>query len=440
LPAGQNCRNSARQRAMEAKNYKHQLLTRSQGKRILEQGLAKAPVDGKRVLVLTPDCTRSGPMPLIFRHLAELLLPRVKKLDFLIASGTHQPLSRGAQNALYGISDSERSGRYRALTIHNHHWHRPENLRELGSLSASEMEELSRGRIKQTVRVSLNKMIFDYDQLVLYGPVFPHEVAGFSGGHKYFCPGIAGPEVINFTHWLGALITSFEIIGRAETPVRAVIERAAAMVLIPAIGISSVVAGAHGLEGLFAGPVHEAWKKAAALSSQSHVRWEDKPYRLVISVLPRMYDDMWTGAKGMYKVEPVVADGGEVIIYAPHISEISYTHGQLLDRVGYHCRDYFVKQWDRVRQFPGGVLAHSTHLKGLGAFENGIEKPRIKVTLATSIPKERCERLNLGYLDPATLEPKNFDHRRHEGILVAWNAGEVLYRLNSQREGHDAEL
>ena len=77
------------------------------------------------------------------------------------------------------------------------------------------------------VPVSLNKLIYDYDQLIVCGPTFPHEVVGFSGGNKYFFPGISGSEVINYTHWLGAVITSFEVIGNASTPVRDVINRAA---------------------------------------------------------------------------------------------------------------------------------------------------------------------------------------------------------------------
>ena len=149
--------------------------------------------------------------------------------------------------------------------------------------------------------------------------------------------------------------------------------------------------------------------------------------------MPEMYDDLWVGGKGMYKLEPVVADGGEVVIYAPHITEVSYTHGAVLDQVGYHCRDYFTAQWDRFSHFPAGVLAHSTHVRGLGAYDpvTGEEKLRVKVTLATGIPKERCKRLNLGYLDPASLDRQEWEGREDDGILVVPKAGEMLYRLRS---------
>ena len=126
---------------------------------------------------------------------------------------------------------------------------------------------------------------------------------------------------------------------------------------------------------------------------------------------------------------PVIADGGEVIIYAPHIDEISYTHGQIIDKVGYHVRDYFVNQWDRFKDYPWGVLAHSTHLRGVGTYENGVEEPRIRVTLATGIPRERCDQVNLGYLDPDAINPDEWRGREAEGILLVPKAGEMLYRV-----------
>ena len=87
--------------------------------------------------------------------------------------------------------------------------------------------------------------------------------------------------------------------------------------------------------------------------------------------MPEMYGDIWTAAKGMYKAEPAMMDEGEVVIYAPHITEFSYTHGPHIERIGYHCRDYFVKQWKLFADVPRGVLAHSTHLRGEGAFDVG---------------------------------------------------------------------
>jgi nickel-dependent lactate racemase len=273
-------------------------------------------------------------------------------------------------------------------------------------------------------------MIFDYDQIVICGPVFPHEVVGFSGGNKYFFPGIAGPEIINFTHWLGALITNYDVIGAGYTPVRAVIDRAASLVSVPTACFALVVTP-EGLAGLYFGSAREAWERASALSAQRHIVWLDRPVKRVLSVMPPMYADLWTAGKGMYKIEPAVADGGEVVIYAPHIREVSFTHGHLIDAIGYHCRDYFTSQPERFAQYPGGVLAHSTHVKGLGTYDakTGVETPRVTVTLATGIPEERCRRINLGYRDPATIDVAQWQGREAEGILYVPRAGEMLYRV-----------
>jgi nickel-dependent lactate racemase len=167
-----------------------------------------------------------------------------------------------------------------------------------------------------------------------------------------------------------------------------------------------------------------------------HIVYVDQPYRRVLSVMPEMYDDLWTAAKGMYKLEPAVADGGEIVIYAPHITEVSTTHGRIIDEVGYHCRDYFLAQWHKVEHWPGGVLAHSTHVKGLGRYDaaTGVETPRIRVTLATGIPEERCRRINLGYMNPAEIRLEEWMGREKEGILVVPRAGEMLYRLRNQEK------
>jgi hypothetical protein len=144
-----------------------------------------------------------------------------------------------------------------------------------------------------------------------------------------------------------------------------------------------------------------------------------------------MYDELWTGGKCMYKLEPVLADGGELTIYAPHISEVCVTHGKVLMEVGYHCRDYFLRQWDRFKEYPWGVLAHSAHVYGVGTFENGVEKPRARVTLATGIGPDLCRRINLGYRDPRSIRPEDYAGREEEGVLLVPKAGEMLFQLRN---------
>jgi nickel-dependent lactate racemase len=397
---------------------------------IVRRSLSKLRLDGQRLLVIIPDRTRTMPMPLMWDALEAAIGPRVAALDYLVALGTHPLMTDEQLSTLVGRPVvNGMAGRSR---VFNHEWNNPKTFADLGTIPAAEIRELTGGLLERDVVVSLNRLIFDYDQILICGPVFPHEVVGFSGGNKYLFPGIAGPEIINFTHWLGALITNYHVIGAGYTPVRAVIDRAASLVNRP-LSCFSLVVTHEGISGLFFGSPQEAWRAAANLSAQKHIRYLDRPLRRVLSVMPEMYADLWTAGKGMYKLEPAVADGGEVVIYAPHITEVSYTHGPLLDEVGYHCRDYFTAQWARFAHYPGGVLAHSTHVKGLGRYDavTGIETPRIQVTLATGILEARCRKINLGYLDPASIKIEQWTGREDEGILVVPRAGEMLYRLRS---------
>jgi nickel-dependent lactate racemase len=413
---------------MIGKEFPDRYLTPAEMAEIVHQGLASLALDGRRVLVIIPDGTRSMPMPMMFDLFEEALGGRVAALDYLVALGTHPPMSDAQLGKLIGRTVVD--GKVGLTHVYNHAWDDPENFVHIGDIPAADIEQITDGLMAQDVPVSLNKLIFAYDQLIVCGPVFPHEVVGFSGGNKYFFPGIAGPEIIHFTHWLGAVITNYKVIGSGYTPVRAVIDRAAAFIDRPKACFTLVVTH-DGLAGAFFGTPEEAWQAASALSARTHIIYYDHPFRKVLSVMPEMYDDLWTAGKGMYKVEPVVADGGEVIIYAPHIREVSFTHGKLIAEIGYHCRDYFMKQWDRFKDYPGGVLAHSTHVKGLGTYDagTGIETPRVRVTLATGIPVEQCRRINLGYLDPATIRLRDWHGRKDEGILVVPRAGEMLYRL-----------
>jgi nickel-dependent lactate racemase len=412
------------------KGYEAGLLSAAELRGLTASALAEVDLAGRRVLIIIPDSTRTAPLPQMFRLFHEFLGDRVAALDYLIALGTHQALSETAINKLVGVTPEERAGKYAKVNIFNHRWDLPETFVTLGQITPAEIEEITGGLMSQPVAVRLNKMVFDYDQLIICGPTFPHEVVGFSGGNKYFFPGIGGPEVINFSHWLGAVITSYDVIGTQYTPVRRVIDKAAAFIDKPKLCFSMVVKG-EDLAGLYIGPPEEAYAAAADLSAKLHVTWIERPYQRVLSVMPKLYDDIWTGAKGMYKMEPAIAAGGEVVIYAPHIDEISYTHGKLLDEIGYHVRDYFLKQWDRFKHYPGGVLAHSTHLRGIGDYDaaTGVESPRINVTLATRIPEARCRNLCLGYLDPDSIDFDEWRGREDEGILLVPKAGELLYRL-----------
>ena len=175
----------------------------------------------------------------------------------------------------------------------------------------------------------LNRAVVDHDIALVVGPVLPHEVVGISGGNKYFFPGVAGQDIIDVSHWLGALITSAEIIGttashagaRAHRRGRRADPRRPAGLLRRRRGRERPRLPA--LHSVSFGDTISSWAAAAQVCAATHVTYLDAPVDRVLSIVPTMYDDIWTGAKGFYKLEPVVADGGEVILYAPHITEIS---------------------------------------------------------------------------------------------------------------------
>jgi nickel-dependent lactate racemase len=410
------------------KGSKDTVITETEVIDICQEAFVKKDFDGKKILAIIPDHTRSGPIDVMFRAVYKLLADRVDLLDFIIAAGTHPPMSDEAINHRVGITHEERTSTYPKARFFNHHWKDPNQIISIGTISKSEVSDISNGLMEEEVNVTINKMVFDYDLLMIIGPTFPHEVVGFSGGNKYLFPGIAGQEIIDMFHWLGALISNPHIIGHGDTPVRKIVDKAVTFLPMERICLSLVVRE-DGLAGLYVGSPEEAWRAAADLSDKLHIIYKDYPFKKVLSCLPTMYDELWTGGKGMYKLEPVVADDGELIIYAPHITEISIAHGEIIKKIGYHTRDYFVKQMGKFKDIPGGVMAHSTHVKGIGTYENGIEKPRVNVVLATGIPEETCKKINLGYLNPHSINVEEWKDRENEGILYVPKAGEWLYRL-----------
>lgn len=391
--------------------------------------LAGEDLDGRSVCLVIPDSTRSGPLPLLLSAVHGALTGRVSRLTAVIALGTHQAMTDEQISRHLGLVSGSVDATYPGMTVLNHEWWDPDTFVSLGRISSERVGELSEGRLAMEADVQFNRHVAQHDVALVLGPVFPHEVVGFSGGNKYFFPGVAGPEIINLTHWVGALITSSAIIGtRGTTPVRALIDEAAAM--LPSRRLAFCVVGQSGTSALHAaafGTPEQAWAVAAGVSAEAHVQYLDAPLRRVVALIPTKYDDIWTAAKGFYKLEPVVADGGEVILYAPHVDQFSVTHTEI-DDIGYHCRDYFVKQWDRFSGVPWGVLAHSTHLRGTGTYDDvDGERCRVAVTLVTGIPREKVLGANLGHM-----APEAFDLAAYEAdpdTMVVTNAGEVLFRL-----------
>jgi nickel-dependent lactate racemase len=396
---------------------------------IIEAGTPVDLYERKRVLVLTPDTTRTCPLPMMIETLQRVVGKRCARLDFMVALGTHTPMTEKSILSLYGIENKEA---FADSKFFNHEWDRQDTFRRIGSLSASEVERISDGLLREEVPVDINKKIFDYDLILILGPVFPHEVVGYSGGAKYLFPGISGGDFLHFFHWLGAVMTCKKIIGIKDTPVRRIIDRARAEIAVPVHCLAMVVNGDSKLCGFYVGDVRESWSEAADLSSKVHIVTKRRSFGVVLGRAPAMYDEIWTAGKVMYKLEQVVADQGTLIIYAPHVREISRTWGKYIERIGYHTRDYFLSRMDQFKGVPRGVLAHLTHVKGTGTWEGGLERPDVNVVLATSIPEEKCLRVNLGYMDPRTIQLSDYMNKEDQGVLFVDHAGEILHRLEPE--------
>jgi nickel-dependent lactate racemase len=407
------------------------ILSRDEVRDILREGLPRELYRGRKVLVLTPDATRTAPLPLMVREVHDLLSRSAKQLDFMVALGSHRPLREDELLNLYGIGREDRLDRFAGSSFLNHRWDIPDTLEKIGEIEAEEIDSLTGGLFREPVTIDLNRHALDYDLLLILGPVFPHEVAGFSGGNKYLFPGISGGDFLHFFHWVAAVITCWEIIGRRDTPVRRLVDRAAGFVPVERQCAAMVVTNENRLAGLWVGSPEEAWDRAADLSGRLHIIRKPRPFGLVVGRAAGLYDELWTAGKVMYKLEPVVADGGELIIFGNHVRRISHTWGGHLERIGYHVRDYFLENFDRFRDVPRAVIAHSTHVKGLGTCAKGVERPRIEVVLATSIPEGLCRRVNLGYRNPRDLRVEDFRNREDEGVLFVDDAGETLHRLDT---------
>lgn len=386
---------------------------------------------GERVLAIVPDKTRDDNTDLLFPFASEILAQKkVARFDALIAQGTHAPMTEAEKREKIGWGDlaADSIGQ-----IFDHQWNQEDELVTLGELSAATIAELTDGLMHESVAVRLNALLTPgkYDVVLVFGATMPHEVAGFAGGAKYFFPGVAGPELTHLTHWLGALATIENVIGRIETPTRRVIEAAAAFVTARVICFTSVSTrdqkGLH-THALFAGDIYESFRRAAQVSSEVHIKYAGRRYQRVIALLDRHYDELWVGGKASYKLGSVIEEGGELIIYAPHLSQLSSTHGRLIEKYGY-------APLEQVREMVEGsdelranlcVAAHLAHVS-YGSARNtaGQLTPRYRITLASAVTEEACHRVNLGFLDHRSFRVE--DYQSDRDTLVVADAGRDLY-------------
>lgn len=395
---------------------------------ICRDAVLRLDVESKNILVLIPDNTRDAPIGLFFKIIYELIGNKVNKLDYLVATGTHIAMTTDQIYKYLSIDSELHRTKYRNVEFFSHEFDNPEALTTLGIINAEDIKEISGGLFSEDINIPVNKKIFEYDHIFMITPIVPHEAMGYAGGNKYFFPGISSVEFIQTFHWIAATIGTQNIIGVIDTPPRRLINKAAEFLKMPRTCFSFVINEKRDLVCLFAGDPIESWSKAVTYSEKIHITYVDKAYKQVLALLPDMYEDLWVGSKAMYKLDSIIADGGELIIYGPKMREISFVHNEAINRIGYHVPEYFLKQWDLFKNESKLIMAHSINVCGSGTFENGIEKPRIKVTLATAIDQKTCQSLNLGYMDYRLIHPEQWKNR-NDDILVVEHAGQALYRI-----------
>src|SRR5215207_9728413 len=385
---------------------------------------------GERVLAIIPDKTRDDNTHQLFPVATEFLTKRgVASFDALVAQGTHPSMSESQKLSKIGCADF---GGF----LFDHRWNEPDELITIGELSAETVHHLTGGLIDHAVPVSINKLLAPgvYDTVLVFGATVPHEVAGFAGGAKYFFPGVAGPELTHTTHWLGALAGIENIIARVDTPTRRLIEAAAELITPRIISLNTVVS--RELDGelvtyaLVAGDIREAFRRAAEVSRQVHIRYTGRKYKKIIALLDPHYDELWVGGKASYKLGAIVEEGGELIIYAPHLTRLSETHGALIEKYGYapleSVRDMLgVSQELRENLC---IAAHLAHVAYAGRLDNaGKIVPRYRITMASGLDEETCRRVNLGYLDYRTLDYEAM--RSDSDTLFVSDSGRDLYQV-----------
>jgi len=392
-------------------------------------------VGGERVLAIIPDKTRDDNTHLLLPFAADILSSkRVGQFDALVAQGTHPPMTMAEKQAKIGALENSLPG---LGQVFDHRWDHPEELVTIGELAASRVHELTGGLIDRSIPLTINRLLAKdiYDTVLVFGGTVPHEVAGFAGGAKYFFPGVAGPELTHATHWLGALATIEEIIGRVETPTRHLIEAAADFIAARVIAFTSVMTRDDSddlvTHALFAGEFRESLRQAAAVSRQIHIKYTGRKYKRVVALLDEHYDDLWVGGKASYRLGPVIEEGGELIIYAPHLTRISETHGRLIERYGYAPLEVIKELVATHAELEENlcVAAHLAHVSFAGREDSsGRMIPRYEITMATGIDEETCRRVNLGYMDYRTFRRE--DYEPDPDTLIVERAGRDLYLVD----------
>lgn len=394
----------------------------------LRQGLFEALDKAGRfhkVLAVPPDMTRFHSRAGVLTRYAREYFGEALT-DILPALGTHTPMTEEQIEAMYG--DLPRH----LFRVHN--WR--DDVVTLGRVPGDYIREVTEGRLSFAWPAQVNRLLRDggHDLILSPGQVVPHEVIGMANYNKNIFVGTGGYEGINKSHFLGAVYGMERIMGRADNPVRAVLNKASGMfghLLPPILYVLTVLGpdeeGRLVTRGLFIGDDHETFYRAAALSARVNITLLDEPLQKVVVYLdPMEYKSTWLGNKAIYRTRMALADAGELIILAPGVREFGEDKeiDRLIRKYGYYGTEIILNQTENNRDLAGN-LAAAAHLI------HGSSEGRFTITYCPGhLTREEVEQAGFAWSDPQEALKKYDTHRLKDGINTLPGGEEIFFISN----------
>lgn len=347
-------------------------LTQAEKRAVLETALTRIGTRPRKVLILPPDYTRfnsnAGELTAL---LYEMLSPEAE-IDILPALGTHFAMTEEEIRHMFG--DTIPMARF-----HEHDWRN--GVRHLGVVPGGMVKDWSEGKVDYDINVFVNRMLFGgYDLILSVGQIVPHEVVGMANYTKNLMVGVGGPDMINKSHFLGAVYNMERMMGRIDTPVRKLFNYGVETFLgdLPIVYILTVMAkdrntGKMAMRGLYVGDDMETFAEGARLSQKVNLDLLDEPLKKVVVYLdPHEFKSTWLGNKSVYRTRMVIADDGELIVMAPGLREFGEDPeiDRLIRKYGYHGTPATLKAVEENEDIRNNLsaAAHLIHGSSEGRF------------------------------------------------------------------------
>ncbi len=360
----------------------------------LYEALEKAGGKTNRVLAIPPDFTRFHSRA---GRICELLFKYYGKglVDVLPALGTHAPLGNEEIERMFGALP------FSLFRVHD--WRN--DIVTLGSVPASFVEEVSEGKLHFPWPVQVNRLLVSgrHDLIFSIGQVVPHEVVGMANHSKNIFVGTGGKEGIDKSHFLGAVYGMERLMGRSDTPVRALFRYASAHFAsgLPILYILTVVGrdgdGGLALRGLFIGDDEECFYRAAELSRKVNISILEEPLdKVVVYLDPNEFKSFWLGNKAIYRTRMALRNSGELVILAPGVKQFGEDPGidTLIRKYGYCGTDTVLDLVEKNCDLRESLSA-AAHLI------HGSSEGRFSITYCPGgLSREETERAGFAYADP----------------------------------------